>query len=70
MKVLFGLRRALEAHVFRGLAVEMNKFTLGFCGSHPDEIYSYMNELGYVGLTRTTGAVRQEFTGNEFFVPR
>lgn len=70
MKVLRGLRGALESRAFRGLAVEVNAFTLEFCGSHPDEIYSYMDALGYQGLTKKHGPGREEFTGNEFFVPR
>lgn len=70
MKVLRGLGHALEARAFRGLAVEVNEFTLGFCGSHPEEIYSYMKSLGYQALTRIDGPRRQPFTGNEFFVPR
>ena len=70
MKVLEGLRPALEARAFRGLAVEINNFTLGFCGSQPEDIYSYMEDLGYHGLTRVDGPLRRRFTGNEFFVPR
>ena len=61
---------ALEARAFRGLAVEINSFTLGFCGAHPDEVYAYMDSVGYEALTKASGSRQESFTGNEFFVPR
>ena len=70
MKVLSGLRPALASRAFRGLVVEINRFTLAFCGSEPKEIYSFMENLGYEALTTVTGSRRQKFNGNEFFVPR
>lgn len=65
MKVLSGLRYALERRAFRGIAVEVNAFTLGFCGSKPEDIYSFMASVGYQPVSESTGPKG----GNEFFVP-
>lgn len=67
LKVLRGMRAALEARSFRGLAIEINSFTLAFCGSHPDEIYTFMSSMGYEALSRQTESRREKFMGNEFF---
>lgn len=69
MRVLTGLRPALEAGAFRGLAVEVNRFTLEFCGSEPEEIYSFMDSLGFAALARSSKR-QPPFDGNEFFLLR
>lgn len=70
MRVLAGLRHAFEKRAFRGIAVEINHFTLGFCGSTAEEIYGYMEALGFEALTKTSSERKQPFTGNEFFALR
>ncbi|OAI42333.1 hypothetical protein AYO41_04415 [Verrucomicrobia bacterium SCGC AG-212-E04] len=62
-RVLHGMREALHARAFAGLAIEMNEFTLGFCGSTPGELRRLMSECGY----REIGVHRN--SGNAFFVP-
>ena len=60
----------LEKRAFHGLVVEINDFTLGFCGTRREEIYDYMDNLGYEALTKRRDGTRIPFMGNEFFVPR
>ena len=61
--VLRGMAEALEARAFAGLVIELNEFTLGFCGSKPADIHHLMTEFGYRALP--IGAA----SGNAFFVP-
>jgi FkbM family methyltransferase len=70
LKVLTGLSSALKARVFRGLAVEINSFTLAFCGSRPEEIYSFMDSMGYEARPKARGGKKEAFSGNEFFALR
>jgi FkbM family methyltransferase len=62
-RVLRGMTEALTARAFAGLVVEVNEFTLGFCGSKPAEVYATLAEFGYRALA--TG----QDSGNAFFVP-
>ncbi len=63
-KVLRGLEPALRARAFAGIAIEINEFTLGFCGSNPAEIYALFSACGYRTLEGLGRA-----SGNAFFVP-
>lgn len=71
MKVLHGMRKSFEARAFRGVAVEINPFTLGFCNSRPEEIYSFMHAVGYIPLGQTIAGkqLRMNRTSNEYFIP-
>ena len=63
-KVLRGMAEALAARAFAGLVVEMNEFTLGFCGSSPAEVMSLLSSHGY----RRRKDIGPE-SGNAFFEP-
>ncbi len=63
-KVLRGLIPSLQARAFVGVAIEMNAFTLGFCGSSPEEVRDIFRTCGYRAL-EDLGTE----SGNEFFVP-
>ncbi len=62
-RVLRGMAEALQAKAFAGLVIEVNNFTLRFCGSSPAEVRGIMSDFGYIALP--IGAS----SGNEFFVP-
>ncbi len=70
-KVLQGMREALSARAFAGLAIEINDFTLKFCGTSRDEVFGLLREYGYVPLNDTAQASRWPLgkTANVFFVP-
>ncbi len=68
-KVLSGMKPALKARAFRGLAIEINEFTLQLCHSAPDQIYSLMEEVGYEPLARPSDGNAARSEANEFFVP-
>ena len=67
LRVLRGMRSALEAHAFRGLAVELNEFTLRFCGASTDDVTTLLEETGYREMT--PGGRRANRSLNRFFVP-
>ena len=70
MKVLSGMRPALEARAFRGVVVEINAFTLEFCGFKPEQIYAFMKEVGYQPLASVTDSeMSPRRDTNEYFVP-
>ena len=47
VKVLKGMRQSLQAHAFIGLCVEVNHFSLNFCGETGQSIYDWMGSFGY-----------------------
>lgn len=62
-RAIRGMAKSLQARAFAGLVVEVNEFTLGFCGSSPAELREELRARGY----------REEIlapeSGNAFFVP-
>ncbi len=62
-RVLRGMAGAMAAGAFAGLVVEMNEFTLNFCGSSTAELSALMAGHGYTALHFG------EDCGNAFFVP-
>jgi FkbM family methyltransferase len=62
-RVVRGMTESLKARAFIGLAIEINEFTLGFCGSSATELREELRVCGY----------REEMfapeSGNAFFVP-
>ncbi len=72
LKALRGMKEALAARAFRGLAIELSDFNQKFCGSSVDEIVAFLREHGYVRLStlRVEGrALPLQETNNGFFVP-
>jgi FkbM family methyltransferase len=69
LKVLRGMHEALGAQAFRGLAVEMNEYTLEFCQTTAAEIDAFLVERGYRKLV--TGTPPEQLAGvhNDFYVP-
>ncbi len=65
-KALRGMKNALTAHAFLGIAIEMNEFCLEFCGSSIAEVEQLLNDSGYVVVPQR----RKGRTLNQFFVPR
>jgi FkbM family methyltransferase len=73
LNVLKGMRKSLEAQRFRCVCVEINRFTLSFCGTTPVAVGRFMADVGYEaddgnGKRYSSGAL-PEFA-NVFFVPR
>ena len=69
VKVLRGMRQSLEARAFAGLAIEINPFTLKFCGFVPEDVYSFMRDVGYQPMDGNSPARRGPDLVNEYFVP-
>ncbi|MFZ0616996.1 MAG: FkbM family methyltransferase [Chthoniobacterales bacterium] len=63
MKVLAGLEEALKTRVFQGVVIEINPFTLGFCGVAPEDIFRFMKACGYKRRDIS------DRSGNAFFIP-
>jgi len=63
MKVLSGLEEALKNKAFQGVVIEINSFTLGFCGASPDDIFRFMKTCGYKRCDIS------DRSGNAFFIP-
>jgi FkbM family methyltransferase len=66
--VIGGMREALAARAFRGLAVEVNSFALEFCGASAAKLISLLESMGYV--ERPVELPGERSTMNKFFVPR
>lgn len=66
LKVLRGMREALSRKAFRGLAVEINPYTLSLMSTRPNEISELLREFGY---RQMQVRVRPCDTINAFFVP-
>jgi FkbM family methyltransferase len=71
LKVLRGMSEALAARAFAGLAVELNPYTLEFCGTSASEVDAEVRAHGYVGIEETADAGRwpTASTWNAFYVP-
>jgi len=67
LKVLTGMRQALEAKAFVGVSVEINRFTLGLFGVGASTIYEALRACDYVPMQGH--GLRDEACYNEFFVP-
>jgi FkbM family methyltransferase len=65
-KALRGMKKALTAHAFLGIAIEMNAFCLEFCGSSIAEVEQLLNDAGYVNEPQR----RKGNSLNQFFVPQ
>lgn len=66
LRVLRGMRAALEAQAFRGLAIELNEFTLRFCGASTEEVTALLEAASD---RETTPGRRANRSLNRFFVP-
>jgi len=64
-RVLQGMAECLRAHAFAGLAVELNEFTLNFCGTSVSEVIQTLDDSGY-RMEHRTG---EERSLNRFFRP-
>ena len=62
-RAIRGMAASLRARAFAGLAVEINEFTLGFCGSSVSELRGELTACGYREVTFRPAS------GNAFFVP-
>jgi FkbM family methyltransferase len=62
-RVIRGMAKSLKARAFAGLVVEVNEFTLGFCGTSAAELRAEMRAYGYREETVSPDS------GNAFFVP-
>jgi len=66
LRVLRGMKHALEARAFVGIALELNEFTLQFCGATTAEAMTLLAGAGYREVTSKT---RRNKSLNRFFVP-
>jgi FkbM family methyltransferase len=64
-KVLQGMSESLCAQAFIGLAVELNSFTLDFCGTSTAEVVALLADSGY----RMVPEPGEDRILNRFFVP-
>jgi hypothetical protein len=62
-RVVRGMANSLRAQAFAGLVIEINEFTLSFCGSSSNELREVIQALGYREEIIAPGS------GNSFFVP-
>lgn len=71
LRALKGMEKCLVARAFAGLVVEINPFTLEFCGTTPLEILRFMTDHGYVlAPDSPCGRAGNTLgTGNAWFVP-
>lgn len=67
LRALRGMRGALEAGAFRGLAIELNEFTLRFCGASTEEVIGLLEATGYREMTSPGRRANRSL--NRFFVP-
>ena len=68
--VLRGMRAALKAHVFAGLMIEINPYTLNLFGQAPSDVFTFMEEMGYVSEERRKlHGIKTGDCFNAFFVP-
>lgn len=63
-RVLRGMEVALRARAFRGLVVEVNEYTLAFCGSSPASMVEFLTKTGYRQVE-----IEGAQSPNSFFVP-
>ena len=71
LKALQGMQTALRARAFAGLAIEINDFTLEFCGTSAKEVIGFLRNNGYQSIADTPAGSRWPLaqTANNFFVP-
>jgi len=62
-RAIRGMRESLKARAFAGVAIEINEFTLAFCGTSPAELREELRACGYREETVAPDS------GNAFFVP-
>lgn len=65
LRVLRGMEAALRTQVFRGIAIEINPFTLQLTGDRQEEIYELLGSCGYEPKKGFNSAQ----SGNAFFEP-
>jgi FkbM family methyltransferase len=65
LKILKGMSESLSQRAFIGLVVELNEFTLNFCGTSRNEVVDELAGHGYEQLATERGASIE----NGFFVP-
>lgn len=70
-RALLGMAEALAAGAFIGLAVELNDYTLEFCGTTAQRVEHAVRRHGYVRVEETADGDRWRTgdTWNAFFVP-
>ena len=70
LNVLQGMTNALTKKVFKGLSVEINDYTLGFCGTNAKEIFAFLRDKGYRPLNETDQKKRWPLAKapNAFFI--
>ncbi|MGA3172645.1 MAG: FkbM family methyltransferase [Chthoniobacteraceae bacterium] len=67
LKVLNGMRKTLEARAFAGLAVEVCEFTLAFTGAKREDIFAFMESVGYQQIYSLEMFDKNT---NAFFIPK
>lgn len=71
LDVLVGMEKTLKAKAFKGILVEVLDFTLALANHKPEDIFNFMNSVGYkpidkANLLRRYGRIS---TANVFFEP-
>ena len=70
LRVLRGMENSLKAKAFKALIIEINTFTLDFCGNKPSEVFAFLRNCGYVPLNENCA---HDFASpeliNTFFAP-
>jgi len=69
--VLLGMQKALEARAFKGIIVEILEHTLNLADHTPEDIYNFMQNVGYQPLNNKKLTLRygRINTANVFFEP-
>jgi len=72
LKLVRGMRRALEARAFIGLTLEIHAENLSRCGDKPEDLRKQLLDSGYEAWSPEgfPEPVPSSPCGNEFFVPR
>lgn len=70
LNVLQGMTKALTKKVFKALSIEINDYTLGFCGTSANEIFAFLHDKGYQPLNKTDQRKRWPLANapNAFFI--
>jgi FkbM family methyltransferase len=68
--VLRGMRAALQARAFAGLMIEINPYTLSLFGQVPEDVFSFLAEMGYASNEhQKLQGMKSGDWFNAFFVP-
>lgn len=69
--VLLGMKKALEVKAFKGIVIEVLEHTLALAGRKPEDIFNFMNTVGYKPIPATLLIQKYGYmkTANVFFVP-